>query len=112
MARVSFEEFLAGELIDPEFRRGWERTAVGRALALWLLDYRERQGLSQTGLAARAGVPLPTVARLEAGETTPTVNTLLRLSRALGEPIELRVDRGDPDTVETIVVGSPVAKAA
>ncbi|MBI2301559.1 MAG: helix-turn-helix transcriptional regulator [Armatimonadetes bacterium] len=88
---VPFDEVLARHLQDPEFRAEWERTAVPRAVALWLVRYRAEHGLSQRALAARVGLQQPTIARLEAGDTEPKLSTLLRLSMALGTPVELLV---------------------
>lgn len=40
--------------------------------------------MTQRALAAEAGVPQPTVARIEGGAITPRVDTLERLLRAAG----------------------------
>lgn len=45
---------------------------------------RERAGLSQAALAARAGTSQPAIARLEAGAASPTVATLARILEAAG----------------------------
>jgi predicted nucleotidyltransferase/DNA-binding XRE family transcriptional regulator len=50
---------------------------------------RQRADLSQRALARRAGTAQSVVARIELGETSPTVNTLHRLLEAAG--LELRV---------------------
>ncbi|MFG1864759.1 helix-turn-helix domain-containing protein [Microbispora bryophytorum] len=44
---------------------------------------REELGLTQTELAARAGLKQPAVARFEAGGTMPTIPMLERLAEAL-----------------------------
>jgi putative transcriptional regulator len=49
---------------------------------------RERAGLSQPALAARVGASRPTIARIEAGNTSPSVTLALALSRELGESVE------------------------
>jgi transcriptional regulator with XRE-family HTH domain len=56
---------------------------------------RARAGLTQRELAARAGIPQPTIARIESRSTTPRVDTLDRLLRACGMALELDVRRGD-----------------
>lgn len=75
---------LSEELRDPAFRREWERTALARAVALGIIRYRTKQGLSQRGLAEILGWKPAQVARLEQGEHTPSIDTLLHLSRRLG----------------------------
>jgi predicted transcriptional regulator len=49
-----------------------------------LRDARRRAGLSQRALAARVGVPQPTVARIESGVVDPRVDTLDRLLAGCG----------------------------
>src|SRR5712691_2497873 len=79
----SSKDALQKDLRDPEFRAEWERTALARAIASEVIAYRVEQGLSQTALAERLGMKQPAVARLEAGDVTPTIETLQRLVRVL-----------------------------
>lgn len=61
---------------------------------------RRRAGLTQRGLAAAAGVPHSTVARIELGQLSPRTETLVHLLDATGHALEvvpsagLGVDRG------------------
>lgn len=50
---------------------------------------RRRAGMSQRDLAAAAGVPQPTVARIESGAVSPRADTLGRLLRAAGHEIHV-----------------------
>lgn len=50
-------------------------------------EARERRGLSLRALAARSGVSINAISRIERGETSPTVASLRRLAAALGEPV-------------------------
>lgn len=75
---------------DPEFRVEWEKTALARLVAAQIIDYRVTHDLSQRELAERLGVKQPYVARLEAGETNPEIETLIGISRAL--EIEFMID--------------------
>lgn len=84
------EQVLAQELRDPAFRREWERTAVARAVALQVLAYRTEHRLSQRALAQRLGMTQPQLARLEAGEHNPTIDTLARLAQTLD--VEFAID--------------------
>jgi transcriptional regulator with XRE-family HTH domain len=84
------EQALDQELRDPAFKREWERTAVARAVALKVLAYRTDHGLSQRALAKNLGMTQPQVARLEAGEHNPTIDTLARLAQTLD--IEFAID--------------------
>ncbi len=75
---------------DPQFRAEWERTALGRAVAVAIVRYRAERDLSQRDLAERLGMKQPQVARLELGEVNPTIATLMRISSSLG--IEFTID--------------------
>jgi predicted transcriptional regulator len=53
-------------------------------IAAVLLEARRQAGLTQRDLARRAGTAQSVVARIEAGTTSPTWDTLARLVRAAG----------------------------
>jgi transcriptional regulator with XRE-family HTH domain len=53
-----------------------------------LAQSRHKAGLSQQTLADRIGTPRSTVARIEIGMTTPTLDMAFALSRELGESVE------------------------
>jgi len=77
------QQVLHESLQDPEFRREWERTALARAVAIRLVQYRAEHGLSQSGLARALGLQQPAIARLEAGDHNPSLETLWRLAQGL-----------------------------
>lgn len=81
---VRAKDVLAKHLERPEFRSNWEQSALARAVAIAIVDYRSKHQLTQTLLARRLGVRQPHVARLETGEHTPSLEMLQRLSGALG----------------------------
>lgn len=108
---IPWEQTLADDLRDPTFRREWEDSAVGRALALWLLEYRATHRLAFDELASRLGIDADRMADLETGEVDPPAATLLWLSRTLATPISLRVTRGLPtDPPETVIIDASVAR--
>jgi predicted transcriptional regulator len=80
---ISNSQVLEEMLQDPAFRAEWERTALARAVAEAVIRYRAEHGLSQTALARLLGWSQPVVARLEAAEHNPTMDTLLTLARTL-----------------------------
>jgi putative transcriptional regulator len=49
---------------------------------------RQRAGLTQPQLAVQVGVSRGTIARIEAGETSPSVALALKLADALGQSVE------------------------
>lgn len=60
-------------------------------------EARRRAGLTQRGLASRAGVSQPLVARIETGEVEPSFDRLLALVRACGFDLEVHVVPLDED---------------
>lgn len=50
---------------------------------------RAHAGLTQRELAAKAGVPQPTIAAIESGAQDPRYRTLLRLIRACGQDVDI-----------------------
>ena len=82
---------IEAKLKDPMFRAEWERTAVARAVAIRVLEYRAQHGITQTELARCLGMKQPAIARLEAGEHNPSFETLARLSSTLGIEFHIAV---------------------
>ena len=79
---------------------------IGRRLRV----ARRRAGLSQRALAARAGVPASTVARIETGVLDPRIGTVERLLRACGHALEVEADHGegvDLSLLDTTLAMSP-----
>ena len=105
--RISNSQVLEEMLQDPDFRAEWERTALARAVAEAVIRYRAEHGLSQTGLARLLGWSQPVVARLEAAEHNPTMDTLLTLARKLG--LRVQVDVGPKTGVVAKVTKSRAA---
>ena len=66
------------------------RGELSRAVAVAIVRYRAEHDLSQRELAERLRMKQPQVARLELGEVNPNIDTLMRISAALG--IELTID--------------------
>jgi transcriptional regulator with XRE-family HTH domain len=60
-------------------------------------EARERAGLTQQELAARAGVPQSTVSVYERGIRVPTLPTLERLLRAAGFTVDVDLVPAGPD---------------
>jgi transcriptional regulator with XRE-family HTH domain len=68
-----------------------------------LRETRERHGLSQIVLARRASTTPRQIGRIERDEISPSVTTLERLLRAMGERLELGVadaERGNQSEAE------------
>jgi transcriptional regulator with XRE-family HTH domain len=60
-------------------------------------EARSRAGLTQRQLAARSGVVQPAIARIERGSSSPPFDQVLRLVRACGFDLDVRVVPLDED---------------
>jgi transcriptional regulator with XRE-family HTH domain len=79
---------------DLEYRREYERTRLASDVAIKVIAYRTRHGLTQGALARMLGWRQPNVARLEAGDHEPSIATLSRLAEILGQDFSVEVRRG------------------
>ncbi len=104
------EQVLAEDLRDPDFQRAWDRTAVARAVALKVLTYRTNNGFSQRTLAKKLGMTQPQLARLEAGEHNPTIDTLARLAQTMD--IEFAIGVHPRERVPKLLSGRAQGKNA
>lgn len=85
------DDLLASELEDEGFRAEWGRLAIARVVAAKVIAYRSERGLSQRALAERLGLKQPQVARLESGQTHPSIETLMRLSAQFGFELTINI---------------------
>lgn len=89
MSKTSFREHLNEKLNDPEFREEWDALEPLYTLKRQLIEARMRENLSQAELAARCGMKQSAVARLENGNTIPTIPSLQRIAKGLGKKLTL-----------------------
>jgi DNA-binding XRE family transcriptional regulator len=76
---------------DPEFRKAHEALKPEFDLIRAVLDARIKKGLTQSQIAKRAGTTQSAIARFEAGNTNPTLDFAVRLSRAVGARLEIKL---------------------
>lgn len=95
MTRKTWDEVKRERADSPARRRGYERAERTIRLALEIHELREKRGLSQRELAERLGTTQSAVARLEAGNVSPSLPTLDKVAEALG--VELVVSFVDLD---------------
>ncbi len=70
-------------------------------MAEWLNGARRSAGLTQRELATRAGVPQPTIARIESGRQMPRADTLDKLLKACGWELDM-TRRGEGEDLEVL----------
>lgn len=78
---------------NPSFPDMVEAAERRRELLRKLSEQREREGLSQTLVAARMETSQSAVARIESGEADVKMSTLERYAAAIGRKVEWKVTR-------------------
>jgi ribosome-binding protein aMBF1 (putative translation factor) len=68
---------------SPDFGLEYDRLRALDAVIVPIILARKARGWSQRDLARAAGVQQPVIARLEVGDTQPTLGTLQKLGAAL-----------------------------
>ena len=81
---MKWSDFERELLDDPEVREAYEEEVPRQRLALSLAHKRHALGMSQHELARRARVTQRQVSALENGKANVTLDTLLRVTGALG----------------------------
>lgn len=72
---------------------------VSKIISLNIKKLREKQNLSQAQLAKEGALPRSTIATIETGSSSPSVNTLLKISYALGVSLDELVRKPRPKTL-------------
>jgi ribosome-binding protein aMBF1 (putative translation factor) len=90
MMGTKFNDYLAEQLKDPEFRREYEALQPEHAVIQAMIDARKASGLTQKELSERTGIAQGDICKLERGNANPSIKTLQRL--ALGMGMVLKVE--------------------
>jgi transcriptional regulator with XRE-family HTH domain len=81
---MNLDDYVAErEARDPEFKAALEEMRPQFEFRLALVTARIEGGLTQRDLALRLGVKQSALARWEAGQTMPTLDTLFRVAKTL-----------------------------
>lgn len=86
ISKTSFEDWRAEQVKDPEFVAAANELEPGYQIA----RLRIQHGLTQAQLAEMVGTRQPSIARLENGNSIPSLSFLKRIADALDARIELR----------------------
>lgn len=79
----SYEQIARARRASTEYREGYTEARRAFVIGQAVRERRVALGVSQTELAARAGMNQPALSRLESGGTVPTIPVLERISAAL-----------------------------
>ena len=90
----TLDEVMAEEIRgDKERELSIEVERAKLILAEKLVEIRERQGITQAGLAKKLGVTQQVISRIEGGENNLTLNTLIKLMAVYGIVLKIGLGR-------------------
>jgi len=80
---TNYEKHLQEHLINPLFKKEYERYSLRIELAYQMSQLRKKKKMSQSGLAKKIGTTQSVVARMEAGKQNFSVDILSKVADAL-----------------------------
>lgn len=86
---ISFEKSLAEALKDPEWKKGYDALELEFSIIEQVIRKRLDKGLTQKQLAEKVGTKQSAIARLEGGNSNPSVAFLEKVSKALGGKLQI-----------------------
>lgn len=89
MMGTKFNDFLAEQLKNPEFKREYEALQPEHAVIQAMIDARKASGLTQKELSERTGIAQGDISKLENGNANPSIRTLQRLASAMGMVVKV-----------------------
>lgn len=78
-------------LSDPEVLAHYDQLKLEFELAKELISMRQNLGLTQRGLAEKAGIKQPQLTRIESGKQSPRLETIASIAASVGYCVELRL---------------------
>ena len=88
---ISFQKTLAEALKDPEFKKEYDALEVEYSIISQVIQKRLEKKMSQKQLAEKIGTKQSAIARLEGGNTKPSVAFLEKVSKALGSKLQISI---------------------
>jgi transcriptional regulator with XRE-family HTH domain len=86
-----FERYFQMQMENPQVRELVEKELASLEVGTQIAKLRERKKLNQTQLAARANMSTPKISRIESKPTNVQLDTLIRIAKALGARLEVRL---------------------
>ncbi len=86
-----WEDFKKELLQDPEVKKGYDDLELEYSIIAQVIQKRLDKGLSQKQLAEKIGTKQSAIARLEGGNSNPSVAFLEKVSKALGGKLQISI---------------------
>lgn len=85
------------ELVPPKSEENYDDYDVLEDVRTQIVNIRTELGITQSSLASRSGLTQANVSKIEKGVSSPTIETLLKLSKGLGKRLVIRFE--EPEEV-------------
>ncbi|MDO8429610.1 MAG: helix-turn-helix transcriptional regulator [Candidatus Daviesbacteria bacterium] len=86
---VKWEDVKKELLQDPEFKKEYDSMELEYSIIAQVIQKRLDKGLTQKELAEKVGTKQSAIARLEGGNSNPSVAFLKKVSEALGSKLQI-----------------------
>lgn len=86
-----WNDFKKELLQDPEVKKGYDDLELEYSIIAQVIQKRLDKGLSQKQLAEKIGTKQSAIARLEGGNSNPSVAFLEKVSKALGGKLQISI---------------------
>ena len=86
---VNFQDYLKGQLKNPEIRKHYNEYGKQLEIAYQILKLRKQKKLSQAELAKKVGTKQSNIARIEAGQQNFSIDTLEKIADALDHKLKV-----------------------
>jgi ribosome-binding protein aMBF1 (putative translation factor) len=86
---VNFQEYLAGRLRNPRFKKYYNEYGKQLEIAYQILKLRKQKGISQAELAKRLGTKQSNIARMETGQENFTTDTLQKIASVFRRELKI-----------------------
>ncbi len=87
---TNFDDFLAEQLKDPEFKKEWDRLEPAYQAQRALIRARIDLKMSQRQLAKKAKTTQAVISRIENMTVSPSIGLLQRIAEAFGKNLQIR----------------------
>ncbi len=84
-----FEKYVARKMKNVEFKRLVENEIAALQVGTQIAKLRQKAGLTQTELAALAGMSAPKISDIERSAKNVTFATIVRIANALGSTVDV-----------------------
>jgi len=103
---MNWKEHKKQLLKDPEFRKEYEALELEYQLAAKLIQLRLSKGLTQAELAKLLNTKQASIARLESGNSLPSLSMIKKVADALDADLEIKLQPKHQSDPDSLLVGS------